>query len=56
MIMCKKVLASSVFVLFALLATAQVKVRWGNIDTRYPLESGAVIKTTPVNNAVAWRG
>ena len=56
MIMCKKLLASSVFVLFALLATAQVKVRWGNIDTRYPLDSGAVIKTTPVNNAVAWRG
>lgn len=47
----------AVFAISSLLPVwAQVKVRWGNTDTRYPLESGAVIKTSSVNSAVAWRG
>lgn len=35
---------------------AQLSVKWGNVDTRYPVEAGAVIKTKAVANAVAWRG
>ena len=37
-------------------ATAQVSAKWGNIDTRYPVEAGAEIKTIGVNNVTGWRG
>lgn len=37
-------------------ATAQVSAKWGNTDTRYPVEAGAEIKTIGVNNVTGWRG
>lgn len=53
-------LKRSLFTLFiiavASFAAAQVNVRWGNTDTRYPLEPFAAIKTTSVNRCVAWKG
>lgn len=44
------------FVFFVQYATAQLSAVWGNIDTRYPAEEGAVIKSVAVNKATAWRG
>ena len=37
-------------------AIAQVNVRWGSIDVRYPIESDSVVCDNAVNNVVAWRG
>lgn len=37
-------------------AVAQISVEWGNIDTRYPVEQCADIKTVAVSSATAWRG
>lgn len=36
--------------------SAQLNVRWGNIDVRYPAEPGVALKTSGVDNAIAWRG
>jgi len=38
------------------LASAQAKVFWGNCDTRYSVEPGALISTTGVSSASAWKG
>lgn len=50
---------SSITILLALCAMplfAQISVKWGTIDTRYPVEKDAKIKTVSVNSATAWRG
>ncbi len=50
---------SSITILLALCAMplfAQISVKWGTIDTRYPVEKDANIKTVSVNSATAWRG
>ena len=44
------------FAVFAMPLSAQVKAKWGNTDTRYPVEAGVEIKTTGVNSTAAWRG
>ena len=49
-------LSACLVTLFFLSATAQVKCEWGNIDTRYAVEKGVVIKTKGVSSATAWRG
>lgn len=48
-------------VLTALLAvilplSAQVSAKWGNTDTRYPLDVADATRTTAVSNATAWKG
>ncbi len=35
---------------------AQLNVRWGDTDVRYPCEAGATISTIEVNSATGWRG
>ena len=52
----RQIFAILALAVFALPLAAQVKVKWGNIDTRYPVEAGAEIKTTGVNSTSAWRG
>ncbi len=49
-------LSACLVTLFFLSAAAQVKCEWGNIDTRYAVEKGVVIKTKGVSCATAWRG
>ena len=39
-----------------LAAVAQVKVRWGSIDVRYPVDCKTQVADEAVNRAVAWRG
>ena len=48
--------AAMAFAVLAMPLSAQVKAKWGNTDTRYPVEAGAEIKTTGVNSTAAWRG
>ena len=48
--------AAMAFAVIAMPLSAQVKAKWGNTDTRYPVEAGAKIKTTGVNSTAAWRG
>lgn len=42
--------------LCALPSFAQIATRWGNVDTRYPVEAGAKITTEGINSTMAWRG
>ena len=35
---------------------AQLSVRWGNIDTRYPVNAADAVSSAAVNEAVAWKG
>ena len=52
----KKSLLASLMALFVISLQAQISVRWGNIDTRYPDEAAALVKSESVNSAVVWRG
>ena len=54
--MCKKLIITSFAIFFTILATAQIKVAWGNTDTRYPRSNAKDIPTTAVNSTTAWRG
>lgn len=36
--------------------TAQLRAKWGNVDTRYPLNFADAVNGASVNNAVAWKG
>ena len=54
--MTRRILSILVLTASLLPATAQLSVKWGNVDTRYPVEAGAVISTKGISNAVAWRG
>ncbi len=52
-----KRLSFQLIILFvALPLCAQLKVSWGNTDTRYPIEAGAAVKSSSVKKVVAWRG
>lgn len=42
--------------LCALPSFAQITARWGNVDTRYPVEAGVKIATEGINSTMAWRG
>ena len=35
---------------------AQLSVRWGNVDTRYPVNAADAVSSAAVNEAVAWKG
>ena len=35
---------------------AQLSVRWGNIDTRYPVNAADAVSSAAVSEAVAWKG
>ena len=35
---------------------AQISAKWGNVDTRYPLNSADAANGASVNSAVAWKG
>ena len=35
---------------------AQLSVRWGNIDTRYPVNAADAVSSVAVSEAVAWKG
>ena len=35
---------------------AQLSVRWGNVDTRYPVNAADAVSSVAVNEAVAWKG
>lgn len=52
----KRDLMTLALVAFMLPSTAQITAKWGNTDTRYPVEAGAEIKTTGINSTAAWRG
>ncbi len=54
--MCKKILLAALVALLSLPSVAQLKVEWGNIDTRYPATGAPVAENIAVNRAVAWRG
>ena len=54
--MCKKLIITSFAILFTVLATAQIKVAWGNTDTRYPRSNTKEISMAAVNSTTAWRG
>ena len=47
---------SIVFAVAIIPLNAQLIVRWGNIDVRYPAEPGVSLKTSGVDNTIAWRG
>lgn len=52
----KRIFVSLLSIVLVLPVVAQLNVRWGNIDTRYPAEPGVTVKTKSVNSTVAWRG
>ena len=54
--MLKRLFLSLILVAVAFSASAQLSVRWGNIDTRYSVEPGANDTGRRVDNVVAWRG
>ncbi len=54
--MYKKLIATSFVIFFTVLATAQVKVNWGNIDTRYPRSIDTETNTKAISSTAAWRG
>lgn len=54
--MLKKLIAIVLFVVAVMPLNAQVKARWGNTDTRYPLNAADAKPSVRVDNAVAWRG
>ena len=54
--MLKKLVAVVLFVVAFMPLNAQVKARWGNTDTRYPLNAADAKLSARVDNAVAWRG
>ena len=35
---------------------AQLSVRWGNVDTRYPVNAADAVSSAAVSEAVAWKG
>lgn len=35
---------------------AQLSVRWGNVDTRYPVNAADAVNSAAVSEAVAWKG
>ena len=55
-IMVKNILFLAAMFAMVLPSAAQVSAKWGNIDTRYPMNSADAVRTTAVNNAVAWKG
>ena len=42
--------------LLAVSAEAQLSVRWGNVDTRYPVNAADAVSSAAVSEAVAWKG
>lgn len=42
--------------LLAVSAEAQLSVRWGNVDTRYPVNAADAVSSEAVSEAVAWKG
>lgn len=52
----KKCFVAMIAALCAMPTFAQITAKWGNIDTRYPVEAGAVIKSDAVSSTAAWRG
>lgn len=44
------------FVAVAVSAIAQINVRWGSIDVRYPMDCKTQVNDSAVSHVVAWRG
>ncbi|MBR3941652.1 MAG: hypothetical protein IKJ71_05755, partial [Bacteroidaceae bacterium] len=54
--MIKRFLALAAVVAMMLPAVAQVSVKWGNTDTRYPVNAADAVRTSSVSSATAWKG
>lgn len=52
----KRTFFISMFVAMAVSAMAQMNVRWGSADVRYPMESKTAVNDRALNHATAWRG
>ena len=52
----KKVVSIVIALAFCIVASAQLKARWGSIDIRYPLDCKTEVGDFRVNNVAAWRG
>ena len=54
--MIKRFLALAAVVAMMMPAAAQVSVKWGNTDTRYPVNAADAVRTSSVSSATAWKG
>ena len=54
--MIKRFLALAAVVAMMMPAAAQVSVKWGNTDTRYPVNAADAARTSSVSSATAWKG
>ena len=54
--MCRNFFATVVTIFAVMPLAAQLKAEWGNIDTRYPMNSTDEVKSVQVSKAVAWKG
>ena len=52
----KRTYLLSLLAFFVISIQAQIKVEWGNTDTRYPVTTDSLIKIKRVSSATAWRG
>ena len=52
----KKHLLVIAFMAATLSAFAQMNIRWGNTDVRYPMNSNELLEDKAVTQVVAWRG
>ena len=52
----KKFFAVMAMLAMLLPVQAQLSVRWGNVDTRYPVNAADAVSSAAVSEAVAWKG
>ena len=52
----RKIVSVVIALAFSIVASAQLKARWGCIDIRYPLDCKTEVGDFRVNNVAVWRG